>query len=117
MTPSPDSTLTLDVLQNGPATVVRIAGSAGMAEAQQMQATLEGLSEQSPSLLVLDLSGMNFICSTGLSAIISAHVRSRRYEGSVRLVNPQPPVRQLLELTNLTKVLPIYPTVEEALKG
>ena len=106
--------LKLDVRQEGAATVVRIEGSAGMAEAPRMQAALDGVSERKPPLLILDLSRMSFICSVGLSAIISSHVRSRRYAGAVRLVNPQPPVRQLLELTSLTKILPIFPSVEEA---
>lgn len=112
-----DQFLKLAVHQDGLAAVVTVQGSAGIAEAQHMQSTLESLTDKQLPLIVLDLSGMTFICSVGLSAIISTHVRSRRHNGSIRLVNPQPSVRQLLELTNLTKVFSIYPDIEHAMAG
>ncbi|HOD81064.1 MAG: Anti-sigma-B factor antagonist [Planctomycetes bacterium ADurb.Bin126] len=115
-TPYADSELVLDVLQVGPAVVVRIAGSAGMREAEQMRAALEKLADDKPPLIVLDLSSMEFICSMGLGAIIQSHLRSRHHNGQVRLVNPQPAVLDLLETTRLNKLFQIYPSVEQAVR-
>jgi len=68
-------------------------------------------------VIVLDLSEMDFICSVGLGAIIIGHHKSRRHDGEIRLVNPQPAVRRLLEATRLTKLFPLYAGVEDAVKG
>jgi len=114
--PHADSELAFDVLQTGPAIVVRISGSAGMREAEQMRAALEELAENKPPLIVLDLSAMDFICSMGLGAIIQSHLRSRHHNGQVRLVNPQPAVLDLLETTRLNKLFQIYPSVEQAVR-
>ena len=106
--------LTLGVRRIGSAAVVRVRGSAGIAEADKMQRKLEELAAQRVPRIVLDLGEMEFICSQGLGAIITGHLKCRHYEGEIRLVNPRPAVRELLEVTRLTKLFPIYATVDQA---
>src|ERR1035437_4613397 len=104
--------LKVDVRRLPSAMVVRIEGSASIGVADKLRIRLEKLaSEQSP-LVVLDLTGLDFICSLGLGAIISMHVKSRHHSGQIRLVNPQPAVRQILETTRLTKLFPVFPTID-----
>ena len=67
-------------------------------------------------VIVLDLTEMDFICSAGLAAIISAHLHSRHHRGQIKLVNPQPAVKDLLELTRLTKLFPVHETLDQALR-
>jgi len=109
------SDLVLDVQRVGSAAVVHLRGSAGMSEADQLKTHLEKLVDEAVALIVLELSEMDFICSNSLGAIISAHVRSRHHNGQIRLVNPQPPVLRLLETTRLTSLLPIFPSLDQAL--
>ncbi|HAU38097.1 MAG TPA: hypothetical protein DCX07_10335 [Phycisphaerales bacterium] len=109
--------LAMDVRQIGGATVVTVNGSAGMSEAERMRAALERLAADRTPVIVLDLSRMDFICSTGLGAIIAGHLKCRHHAGQIRLVNPQPAVKQLLETTRLTKLFPIYRTVEQAVRS
>ena len=115
MSPDPDKEFKIDVEETGSAAVVRIRGSAGMTQAEQMRRQFEQLAARQVSLIVLDLSQMEFISSLGLGAIITGHLKSRHHNGRIRLVNPRPAVRKLLEMTRLTKLFPIYPTVEQAL--
>ena len=107
--------LKLQVRQEGAAAVVEVRGSAGMTEAEKLRATLEELAGRKVPIIVLDLTDMDFISSAGLAAIITAHLRSRHHQGQIRLVNPQPSVRDLLETTRLTKLFPICATVQQAL--
>jgi len=51
----------------------------------------------------------------GLGAIIAGHARCRHHHGQIKLVAPSRPVRDLLETTRLTKLFPIYDSVEAAL--
>ena len=109
-----DTSLKLDIRQDGPVAVVHLAGSAGMNEAESMRIELEELASGKVPVIILDLSNLSFICSLGLGAIISGHLRCRHHKGQIRLVNPQPAVQKLLETTRLTKLFPIYATVEQA---
>ena len=95
--------------------IVRLVGSASMAEAEDLRLQLESLAAQRIPLVVLDLGDLEFICSQGLGAMISLQIKSRHHNGMVRLVRPRPAVRELLELTRLTKMFPIYADVQQAL--
>ena len=109
-----DTPLRMEARDREGVTVVAISGSAGMAEADKLRAMMESLAAKGVTPVVLDLGGMDFICSAGLGAIISGHLKSRHFQGQIRLVNPQPAVRDLLQTTRLTKLFPVYDTVEEA---
>ncbi len=106
--------LTLRQKKVGEATVVRVKGSAGIHEAEKLQGKLEAIAAEGVTMVVLDLTGMDFICSQGLGAIITGHLRIRRNKGELRLVNPQPAVKKLLETTRLTKLFGIYDSVAAA---
>lgn len=97
------------------APVVHVSGSLGIVEANKLRLYLGKLADQDNDTIILELSGMNFICSTGLGAIISAHLKQRRNGRRIRLVAPQGPVAQLLEMTHLTRLFEIFPSVEEAI--
>jgi len=112
-----EKTLEVDTEQRGPVLVVRIKGSVGIIESETLAQKLEELADRQIPTMVLDLSEMDFICSSGLGAIISGHLRSRHHDGEIRLVDPLPPVRELLETTRLTKLFPLYESVDEAIKG
>lgn len=112
-----DSALKLESRQVGPATVVRVIGSAGMEEAERLRALIEDLVTRQVGIIVLDLADMDFICSLGLSAIISGHIKCRHYNGQIRLLKPQPAVLQLLETTRLTQLFPIFESLDQASKA
>ena len=110
-----DKPLEVDVAREGSGAVLRMHGSARMADADLMRATLEKLTGSQVTPIVLDMSDLDFICSTGLGAIISGHLRTRHYQGRVCLVGPKASVLELLETTRLTKLFPIYPSIEQAM--
>jgi anti-anti-sigma factor len=58
----------------------------------------------------IDLSQAMFVDSCGLSALASLYKSVSDRQGSVRLLNPTPPVVQFLELTRMHKVFEILKT-------
>ncbi|PYJ60314.1 MAG: hypothetical protein DME24_09955 [Verrucomicrobia bacterium] len=64
------------------------------------------LAERSKNIDV-DLSQTLFLDSCGLGALISLHKTACTRNGTVRLLNPTPPVEQILELTRLHRVFEI----------
>ena len=107
--------LQLKVTRHSEKAVVAIVGSASLNECDRLNEALEGLASERTPVIVLDLSQMDFICSLGLGAIISGHLKCRHHHGQIRLVNPTSSVRELLETTRLTKLFSIYDSVEAAL--
>lgn len=105
----------LERRQIGESTVVVIRGSVTIADADSLRAYLENLAGENIPRIVLDLAEMEFICSTGLGAIIMGNLKSSQHGGHICLVNPQPPVRSLLETTRLTKLFRIFDSVDQAL--
>src|SRR4051794_27911451 len=55
----------------------------------------------------IDLSETGFIDSCGLGALIALHKTACSRKGTVRLLNPQPSVQQLLELTRMHRIFEI----------
>ena len=58
----------------------------------------------------IDLSGTTFIDSCGLGALIALHKTACARKGGVRLLHPQPPVQQILELTRMHNIFQIVKT-------
>ncbi|MDQ6630710.1 MAG: STAS domain-containing protein [Verrucomicrobiota bacterium] len=55
----------------------------------------------------IDLSQTSFLDSCGLGALISLHKTICGRNGMVRLINPTPPVQQILELTRMHRIFEI----------
>ena len=100
----------------GTTTVAKLVGSACMMASEELKEQLLELVEPPCRLLVLDLSKLEFISSEGLGGIIAAHLRCRRHQGSVVLVKPCGDIFDLLAVTNLDSLFPIYDTVEQAMQ-
>lgn len=62
--------------------------------------------------VTVDMSGVTFIDSTGLSVLIAAMRRARSLGGDVRLRAPSRQTYKVLELTKLTEVFTIDGDVE-----
>jgi anti-sigma B factor antagonist len=94
--------------------VVRIALSGELdvstaASVEERLLALEG--EDLPSRMILDLRGLRFIDSTGLSLLINADSRSRKAGRRMTIVSGTGPSRRILDTTGLRTRLDI---VEEA---
>lgn len=61
-----------------------------------------------PAGLVIDLSNVEFMDSSGLAVLVQSMKKCRERGGDLRLCNPQPAVRMILELTRLDKAVEIF---------
>jgi anti-anti-sigma factor len=69
------------------------------------------------SRVIVDLEGLAFIDCSGLSAMVSAWKQARQGGGDLWLAAPQQPVLRLLSLTDLTGLLPVLASVDQAANG
>ena len=77
------------------------------ANAAQVRDEIRAALKPATTTLDIDLSSVAFLDSSGLGTLISLHKSLRSQNGTVRLVNPAPNVRQILELTRLHRVFEI----------
>jgi len=64
--------------------------------------------------VVIDLSGVEMIDAAGLGALISVALTAQANQCSIKLAAPGNLIRQLLELTKVTSVFAVHPTLDAA---
>ena len=96
------------------ALVVRPEGRLNMVAAPGLRKELHALVDKGNSRIVVDLSGTEFIDSSGLGALISGLKAARQAGGDLRIAAPTRQVSTVLELTNLNRVLRSYETADGA---
>ena len=74
----------------------------------------EAISEASPHILV-NLSEVNFIDSSGLTSLVAGMRDADNIGGSFRICNVHPEAKLVFEVTMMDSVFEIYDTEEEAL--
>ncbi|GAA2281237.1 anti-sigma factor antagonist BldG [Nonomuraea roseoviolacea subsp. roseoviolacea] len=110
----------MDVLRmtrrrHGDLTVVSLAGEVDVDNSGRMRTCLDESARARGSRLVVDLSGVTFIDTTGLGVLVRVRADLREREGSIALVAPGGQVLRRLRRTNLAPLFPIYATLSQAL--
>lgn len=82
-----------------------VAGEVDVISAGQFREYLSGTLNLRPASLTVDLGGVTFLDSTGLSALVYARQRAGDEGIPFRVADPQPQVRRLLDVTGL---LPVF---------
>ncbi|MCC6905416.1 MAG: STAS domain-containing protein [Anaerolineae bacterium] len=97
--------------------VIAPAGRLDAATASVLKDALKQAVANNQNRLVLDLARVNFIDSSGLSALVSGLRLVKENGGGIVLSNAGPQIRVAMELTRLTTVFHIYDNTEDALAG
>jgi anti-sigma B factor antagonist len=106
---APDFSLEIDT--SGPGPLVRVRGDLELETAPALTEQLKAL--VGAHLLVVDLTAVEFIDSTGLGVLVGAHNESNARGGTLVLVGPQTRVQKVLRITKLHKVFTVYATLDE----
>lgn len=96
-------------------TIGRPVGEIDLSNAHVLEEQLSAVIADSH--VVVDLSRVTFLDSTGLSAIIVAYKRGQLDGHSLRLAAAQGPVRRVLEITQLDVVLEHHDDVGDAVEA
>jgi len=67
--------------------------------------------------LVLDLSGVHSMDSAGIGELALLHLRAQEKNVNLKCAGANATVRNLLDLTNLDRVLDVHPSLESALEA
>jgi anti-sigma B factor antagonist len=115
---SPESlNIDLTTARDGTVQLFRLSGSLDVATSPTLRAALLDAAEREDHAIVVDLSQLEFLDSTGLGALIGAHRRAAERKGSLRVVTPEGQILRLLRITGLLAVLHVHPSIDAALSN
>lgn len=98
--------------------VITLSGNVmGGPDGSQLHDTLHELKDEGKTNVVVDLSKVKFMNSSGLGMLISGLTTMRNAGGDLRLANVADRIESLLVITKLITVFKEYDSVEEAVES
>jgi anti-sigma B factor antagonist len=88
--------------------VINVSGEIHVSTAPSFREQLTGVIESGGTALVLDLTGVEFIDSTGLSVLLSGLRLVSQRHGHLALVCSNPTVMRLFQITSLDATFDIF---------
>lgn len=112
--------LAVECDDRGDSIVVRAKGDIDSSSVSELTAklttALQLASAHPARLIIVDLQAVTFFGSAGLNAVLDCREDAAEAGTSVRLVADNPQVIRPIEVTNLDRVLEVYPTMTDALR-
>jgi anti-anti-sigma factor len=94
---------------------IEMAGKLMMGnDSRQVEWSLAQLLEAGVRRVVFDLSKLDGIDSTGVGILVVCHAKLQKVGGSLRLAGPTGIVLETLQMTHVDKLVPVFPSAEEA---
>ena len=100
--------------RRGDAAVLLLSGEVDVAASGAVRARVD---ESAAGTLVVDLSAVTFVDSSGLRELLRARMECERRNGRLVLAGVPPVLQRLLDLTGTSSMFAVTPTVDEALAG
>lgn len=94
--------------------VVEVNGELDLATAPTLRDHLLAVLNRQGARVILDLTGVDFMDSTGLLVLVSTERRARLLGGGLRLAAPGSNVLKVLRVTSLDRHFAIFPDAEAA---
>ena len=96
---------------------VSLRGELDLSTVDKVEAELRRIEQDDAKLLVLDLSGLTFLDSTGLRLMVTADQRARKAGRRVAIVKGPETVHRVFTITKLDDRLQMVDDVEELKAG
>ncbi|MDQ2976483.1 MAG: STAS domain-containing protein [Acidobacteriota bacterium] len=104
--------------QAGDVTILDMSGAVRMGEgAISLRNSIRGLGDQGKKKILLNLSGVKNIDSSGIGELIANYTTISRDGGQLKLLNLTDKIRDLLVITKLLTVFDSYDNESEALNS
>jgi anti-sigma B factor antagonist len=114
---APDRLL-LDYRLDSGVAVVKVTGEVDVSTSSSLRTSLlRVITDENHHRLVVNLASVSFLDSTGVGVLVGIWHRVGATQGCLALAAPSRQVRGILEMTGLTKVLPVYDTEAAAVQA
>jgi anti-anti-sigma factor len=97
----------LETETEGSSALIRIRGDLDLQVVEQVTDALTRIESEEPELLVIDLSRLTFMDSSGMGTVAAAHIRALEAGRRFAIVRPPAGVRQAFDRTGLNEVIKV----------
>ncbi|WP_435156137.1 STAS domain-containing protein [Amycolatopsis sacchari] len=112
--PPSGQTVRVTMEKHGQGAVLAVSGDIDMVTAPEFEKQLLAAVRERPGTLVVDLGGVEFLGSAGLTALVAAHQEAADHT-KLRVVATSSATARPLQLTGLDQEIPVFATRDEAL--
>ena len=102
---------------NDDALVVRVTGDLDVLTAPTLGTYLDVALADAPSMLIVDITELEFLSSAGIGLLVETHRLTGRAGISLRVVAEGPATSRPLQRMRIDEIIDLYPTVAEAISG
>lgn len=97
-------------------TIIRLAGNLlGGPDASALKSKLHELADAGNTKVVVDLSGVEFMNSSGLAMLIGSLTTMKNTGGDLKIANASEKITTLIKVTKLAGMFHNYSSVEDAI--
>ncbi len=95
--------------------MIKVSGVVDSETVEDFGKTVEGVFKDDCYNIILDIDGLTYINTAGLSIIADAYKRSSQNKGGLKILRAGEAIRELLDVVRFTKIIDIYEDEEEAI--
>ena len=103
--------------KNDKLNILKLEGRLDAASAKEIKSKINELVKKERTKIVMDLSEINFIDSTGLGCMVSCLRTVSKKGGDIKITGLQAQVRAIFELTRLHRIFQIFDDTDAAIKS
>jgi len=104
-------------LEGGIALIEAKGSLVGGDETVELRAAVAGFAERNYEKLLIDLSGVNYLNSTALGVLVSAHTTYTKKGWQIKICGINKNIDNIFVITKLTLVFDVHDTREEAVQS
>ncbi|MDA0739639.1 MAG: STAS domain-containing protein [Nitrospirae bacterium] len=95
--------------------ILKVSGSLNFYSRKTFQAVMRNAENGSTNHVIIDLTLVESLDSMGIGLIALSQARLALQGIVLSLVGPHPQVKEVLDMANIPKLIPVYQTEEEAI--
>jgi anti-sigma B factor antagonist len=108
---------TVSVRQSDGISLVDVTGKLTSFETRAFQQMINGLLKQGHTNIVLNLTGLEYLDSSGIGELVRNYMSVVKKGGAMKVVGLAPKVEAILRVTQLYQVFPEFPDEASALES
>lgn len=95
--------------------IIKVSGVVDSETVELFGETVEGVFKEGCFNVILDIDGLTYINTAGLSIIADAYKKSSQNKGVLKILRAGDAIKELLDVVRFTKIIDIYEDEEEAI--
>jgi len=109
--------MNVETTQHGDVVLIAIEGTIDTLTADEISTHFEEQIAGGHTRLVVDLTDVDYLASTGLRLLLTIMNQVREKGGDLKLLEPNENVRRIMDLTGIFTLIDVHPDAESAIES